>query len=1032
MISSRERAVIVWSFFMQATRCIMGAMWRESRTNEQRSRRGQSPEERLSVVRDVLQPGAASAAARRFRVPRSLADTLRGMLLVALLSLLVGVLAYQSPPGGALAIGWLGDQLFLDSSAGLGAEAVTRGDFYADDLTPDALTGRSRWTRQHARLVLPNLGRGTDTRVTLLAQGWPDDVVAAPVAQPVVTVAVDGSVVGSFTPTPQWNTYAFSVPDSVRTDADLTLDLSSSATFTDTVTFGPDPRPKGIRLAAVWVQTPAANPLAILPPAWGAVGAMVLAALLLYALSMQVLRQITPAFVLTIVGVALAGVGLAIWRIWMGAALQVALAALVVTLLLAFQRPLLAWFRTLVRRYAQGNALAYGLVTAALAWLGYALTRFSVTYKFPGLYIVRDTFPDSLLYGLLITGLLALTLVLGRKGLPRVANGLVNLIGSRVGAVAVLLLVSGIWLGYMAWVVGDMPYVGHADYADNAVVARNLVAGRGWVVDYVTQFYKLYDGVTRPQETWPLLQPVWIAPFVALFGAHAWAAKLPNFIFTSVLLLLIYRIGAHVWDRRVGVTAALLTLTSHLFFKLIIYTTSDLAFVVFSLGAVYLLYRAVTDAGDGAAVMTKAPGLPQRLWLWLTQHRFLVGSGGLTGLMMLQKPSGAVIAVGMGIWLLLETGRTANDERTATGRTANDEGRTPNWSRMLRQVLGRGVIWAVPAVLILSPYLVRNLLMFGAPVYSTEKYDAWVLGYRGDSDEAWDEIYRVYTPELAGPGLPDRSWILRWGFDHSFEKFMTQVMAARDYLLPAWSKLPDGLDRLVSRDEDKNLLAPSGAWLAFLGMIAALRFRRRLLRLLLLAFGLYTLFLMTYWRTNEERYFVMLLPWLALLAAWMIWAGFDRLAAIGDGRWSPLGLILAGVVLVTIMQPSWPKIAEKLENEPSIWAPDLAAYAWLEANTPPDAVIMTRIPWQLNWHTERPAVMIPNTADRAQLLYLANYYNAEYLILENQLRVKSDAAANLNPLIQAQDVPIGTQIDGFTLVYASPSLDNRVLIYRFP
>ena len=115
-----------------------------------------------------------------------------------------------------------------------------------------------------------------------------------------------------------------------------------------------------------------------------------------------------------------------------------------------------------------------------------------------------------------------------------------------------------IWIGYEAYVVAGLPYVGHADYADNAVVARNLLAGRGWVVDYVTQYYQLYSGVTRPQETWPLLQPVWIVPFFALFGPTAWAAKIPNLLFTAALALLIYTAGARLWDRRVGLTAALI------------------------------------------------------------------------------------------------------------------------------------------------------------------------------------------------------------------------------------------------------------------------------------------------------------------------------------------------------------------------------------------------------------------------------------------------------------------------------------------
>ena len=79
---------------------------------------------------------------------------------------------------------------------------------------------------------------------------------------------------------------------------------------------------------------------------------------------------------------------------------------------------------------------------------------------------------------------------------------------------------------------------GPADYADNAVVARNLVAGRGYVVDYVAQFYKDYPGITHPAETWPILQPTLIAPFFLLFGPVGWAARLPH------LLLLLALAGA--------------------------------------------------------------------------------------------------------------------------------------------------------------------------------------------------------------------------------------------------------------------------------------------------------------------------------------------------------------------------------------------------------------------------------------------------------------------------------------------------------
>ncbi|NJN19602.1 MAG: hypothetical protein HC822_26860 [Oscillochloris sp.] len=204
-------------------------------------------------------------------------------------------------------------------------------------------------------------------------------------------------------------------------------------------------------------------------------------------------------------------------------------------------------------------------------------------------------FPDSLLYGLLGIGLLALTLVLGGAGLPRLSDGIVRAIGSPQGGRLLLGLFLAIWLGYAATIIFAMPYVGHADYSDNAVVARNLAAGRGWVVDYVTQFFQLYNDLTRPQETWPLLQPVWMAPFVAIFGPENWAVKLPNLIFNLILAILVYRVGTNIWDRRVGLTAAIFTLTNYLFFRLTIYTTNDLGFTVFVLGAIYTLYRGVEE-----------------------------------------------------------------------------------------------------------------------------------------------------------------------------------------------------------------------------------------------------------------------------------------------------------------------------------------------------------------------------------------------------------------------------------------------------
>ena len=951
---------------------------------------------------DALKPGRAHDLEPTLRRAPGVALAL---LLVLLLSLLVGVMAYQAPPSGRVAVGWLGDRLFLSTTAGLGADAVERGDFFADDLTPGSPTGRSRWTRQHARMLLPNLGAGADLQLSLSVQGWPDDPVAAAVRQPTVQVRADGTLIGSFTPTSAWATYVLSLPAAIRTGADLTIDLDISHTFTDTVSFGSDPRPKGVRLAELRIQPTAETPLARLyPPAWRAVLLLACSALLLYLLLSQLIRSITVVYVATAVGVAVAAVGLATTRIWMGAALSVALLLQFLLLLLLQQQKLLALTRAMVRHFASGRASGYGLVTAALVLLSYALAQLMSWIGGLASWFLWQSFPDALLFGLLGSGLLALVFVLGREGLPRLSDRIVALLASRQGSLLLLLTFGVIWIGYQAWVISRMPYVGHADYADNAVVARNLVLGRGWVVDYVTQFYELRANTTRPQETWPLLQPLWIVPFFLLFGVDDWVAKLPNLLFNSGLLLLVYHIGTRIWDRRVGLLAALITLTNYLFFRLTIYVTSDLAFVLFSVGALFYLYRWVEDARQ----------TQQGPW------RYLLLAGMFTGLMMLQKPSGAMIALGMGVWFIAQ--------RLPQGWHASlRELRPPRIWTLLAPV----ATWTLVALLLLSPYLLRNILLFGKPVYSTESHDAWVLGYRGDSGDAWEEIYRVFTPELGGPGVPDRSWILRWGFDQTLSKFTTQVAALRDYLLPAWRGLPSGLDLLFSANERKNILSPIGAWLSLIGLIGAIRFRRRLVGLLSAAYLPYMIFMLTYWRTNEERYWVSLLPWLALLAAWAIWAGYDALAAISDRRWAPLGLILVGVALSAMVGFSRPDIAQKVRNEAALWQPDLEAYSWLTEQTTPGSVIMTRIPWQLNWHTERPAVMIPNTADRELLLKIARHYGANYLVLENQQRVKGDAGRLLAPLMD-HDNQVGQVIDGFTLIYASPTADFRAFIYRIP
>jgi hypothetical protein len=390
--------------------------------------------------------------------------------------------------------------------------------------------------------------------------------------------------------------------------------------------------------------------------------------------------------------------------------------------------------------------------------------------------------------------------------------------------------------------------------------------------------------------------------------------------------------------------------------------------------------------------------------------------------MLLQKPaSGGLIALGIGLWFLARAWRReTGDGRPGTGdRGDRFRGR---WSVVGGRLLSVAA-WGLLALAILSPYVARNMALFGTPFYTTESHDAWVIEYTD-----WDDIYKVYTTQagLSAAGIPDRTWILRWGFDRALLKITNQVVAVRNYLLPPWT---DQTVALNDPDSGKKaLLFGMGAWLALLGALGVLRSHRRLCTLLLAAFAPYTLFLAVYWHANEERYFVVLMPWLALLAAYALWRGYDRVAAIGDGRWTPVGLALTITAFVAIVQPSWPDIARKVREEPGIYAADTDAYAWLRDHAGATDVVMTRLPWQLNWVSERPALMIPNTADRGVFLRLARYYNARYLVRDTFAQPGGDALKTIDGLIG----------DGtLRLVYQTPAYRTRqgdltTTVYRFP
>lgn len=486
-----------------------------------------------------------------------------------------------------------------------------------------------------------------------------------------------------------------------------------------------------------------------------------------------------------------------------------------------------------------------------------------------------------------------------------------------------------------------VPWISHADYADNAVVARNLVQGRGFTVDYVAQFYRDWPALRHPAETWPPLQPIMIAAAFFLFGVSVGVAKLPNLLIMLGLIWLVYRVGRWLWSPRVGVLAALLVALHPAFVDGVAYPLNDVVFALLALGCLALIALLAPPApgdeeGDAAATGWR------RLGGWALL-------GVLGGLLLLAKPSGLLLLAGGGAWLLWRGWRA--------GR--------------LRPVLIAGLGAAALALAVYSPWLVRNQLTFGQPFYSTESYDAYLLEYRD-----WETIYQVYAGRQP---LPHRSLLVGYGLDAVADKIGAQFRES-------WRDLIGGQIVPV-------FLLPLTAIGA---LVAGAGRRRAALAAIAAATVAYVLFVFVYWH-YELRYALYLVPPAMLLGAAGLGWLHDRLA---EARGRALALVVSLALVAAILVPQWQTLrvdwvgARRVPNS-------VVVAEWIRDNTAGDAVVMTRNPWELSFQSERLSVMIP-ADDLTTIRAIAAKYGATYLQLDRLNDPRTRRLA-LDPLYNGPD-----------------------------
>ena len=262
-----------------------------------------------------------------------------------------------------------------------------------------------------------------------------------------------------------------------------------------------------------------------------------------------------------------------------------------------------------------------------------------------------------------------------------------------------LLFLFLVYAGALVTIIRVNGMIGHGDPANYANVARNLVEGKGYTVDYIWHFFRNYSQISHPEDTWPLLQPTFIALSFLLFGVSAFSAKLVNVCFLLGIGLLTFWIGKKLFSTKTGFIAAVL-----LFFNPVLLTLSfepwnDVGLVFFVLLFVYF----VSEFQTSERISSKR----------------LVLSGFVLGLVYLQKPVGVLVFPCLALTLFLIS--------------------KSFFRKHLRDLIVIGFV----ALLTASPYLIRNYILFGSPFYTTSYYNVFLLKYRD-----FQEVFRIYYDNL--------------------------------------------------------------------------------------------------------------------------------------------------------------------------------------------------------------------------------------------------------------------------------------------
>ena len=527
----------------------------------------------------------------------------------------------------------------------------------------------------------------------------------------------------------------------------------------------------------------------------------------------------------------------------------------------------------------------------------------------------------------------------------------------------ILILILGISVFIaQAYFVSKVNYVGSLDLQHFANVAGNFLKGNGFTLDYIDEFFVRFSSISHPEEWGFSGASLIISPFILLFGKTAFAVKLPNMIIGAILFpIVVYFMGKEMFDRKIGFLAAASMLFYPLIFPVSFGGERDTMFAFLLFLGFYLFYKG------------------------LKTKDYFYPMGVVLGFAFLVRPTAVIVFPALVlIYYLIE-------------------------KKFSREFL----FGLALSALIMSPWLLRNQLIFGDPLFTPNRYEVWINDYFRYEESLWFHVYWGG----AMSELPSISW-------------MAKILGGYTYFAKALSSLASQLVSFFAL----NILAFLGVaiaakrkitgriklwmwfliWLAFVA--AALVVYRAQIRnpvilplrafpyaailltslflftkgsekntMFVVLWGTFAAFFSFYW-SPETRYFLPVIPFL-LIFSWMaarrllnyMTEKVPMLKKIGVERM--LMIILIIFILVSVPQ-TFGKFFEMhapfpyQDDNPSKLTLYMADK--IKAVTNPDDVIMGCDAGVLNFYTGRKTVEFPSDTF-ANTVLIMKTYNVSYL-----------------------------------------------------